>query len=98
VRLASTVRKCVVFFRLNREYGGTGFFVEHADRGSASPVRTKYLVTAAHVARVLGNIGFAVRANLRTGDAEVNVGGFSSGQRTFLDFHRNGVLLQATRK
>jgi hypothetical protein len=28
----------------------------------------------------------------------VNVGGFSSGQRTFLDFHRNAVLLQAARK
>jgi hypothetical protein len=27
----------------------------------------------------------------------VNVGGFSSGQRQFLDFHRNGVLLQANR-
>jgi putative restriction endonuclease len=27
----------------------------------------------------------------------VNVGGFTSGQRTFLDFHRNAVLLQANR-
>jgi putative restriction endonuclease len=28
----------------------------------------------------------------------VNVGGFTSGQKTFLDFHRNAVLLLATRK
>jgi hypothetical protein len=27
----------------------------------------------------------------------VNVGGFTSGQKKFLDFHRNGVLLQAVR-
>jgi putative restriction endonuclease len=27
----------------------------------------------------------------------VNVGGFTSGQKQFLDFHRNGVLLQAIR-
>jgi hypothetical protein len=27
----------------------------------------------------------------------VNVGGFTSGQRTFLDFHRNAVFLQALR-
>lgn len=27
----------------------------------------------------------------------VNVGGFTSGQRQFLDFHRNAVLLQAVR-
>ena len=27
----------------------------------------------------------------------LNVGGFTSGQRAFLDFHRNGVLLQANR-
>jgi putative restriction endonuclease len=28
----------------------------------------------------------------------VNVGGFTSGQKQFLDFHRNAVLLQAIRK
>ena len=28
----------------------------------------------------------------------VNVGGFTSGQKAFLDFHRNAVLLQAVRK
>jgi putative restriction endonuclease len=28
----------------------------------------------------------------------VNVGGFTSGQKTFLDFHRNSVLLQVVRK
>jgi hypothetical protein len=28
----------------------------------------------------------------------VNVGGFTSGQKQFLDFHRNAVLLQAVRK
>jgi hypothetical protein len=28
----------------------------------------------------------------------INVGGFTSGQRAFLDFHRNAVLLQAVRK
>ena len=28
----------------------------------------------------------------------LNVGGFTSGQRAFLDFHRNGVLLQANRE
>jgi len=28
----------------------------------------------------------------------VHVGGFTSGQKTFLDFHRNAVLLQAIRK
>jgi putative restriction endonuclease len=28
----------------------------------------------------------------------VNVGGFTSGQKTFLDFHRSAVLLQAVRK
>jgi putative restriction endonuclease len=27
----------------------------------------------------------------------VNVGGFTSGQKRFLDFHRNGVLLQSVR-
>jgi hypothetical protein len=27
----------------------------------------------------------------------VNVGGFSEGQRKFLDFHRNSVLLRASR-
>jgi hypothetical protein len=27
----------------------------------------------------------------------VNVGGFSEGQRRFLDFHRNAVLLRALR-
>ena len=27
----------------------------------------------------------------------VNVGGFSEGQRRFLDFHRNAVLLRAVR-
>jgi hypothetical protein len=27
----------------------------------------------------------------------VNVGGFTSGQRQFLDFHRNAVLLRAVR-
>jgi hypothetical protein len=26
----------------------------------------------------------------------VNVGGFSSGQRTFLEYHRDAVLLKAT--
>ena len=29
--------------------------------------------------------------------AVVNVGGFSEGQRRFLDFHRNSVLLRAVR-
>ena len=29
--------------------------------------------------------------------AVVNVGGFTSGQKQFLDFHRNAVLLQAIR-
>jgi hypothetical protein len=28
----------------------------------------------------------------------VNVGGFTSGQKHFLDFHRNAVLLQTIRK
>jgi hypothetical protein len=28
----------------------------------------------------------------------VNVGGFTSGQKQFLDFHRNAVLLRAIRK
>jgi len=27
----------------------------------------------------------------------VNVGGFTSGQKHFLDFHRNAVLLQSIR-
>jgi hypothetical protein len=27
----------------------------------------------------------------------VNVGGFTSGQKKFLDFHRNSVLLQSIR-
>jgi putative restriction endonuclease len=27
----------------------------------------------------------------------VNVGGFTSGQKQFLDFHRNSVLLQSVR-
>jgi hypothetical protein len=27
----------------------------------------------------------------------INVGGFTEGQRKFLDFHRNGVLLRALR-
>jgi putative restriction endonuclease len=27
----------------------------------------------------------------------VNVGGFTEGQRSFLDFHRNSVLLRASR-
>jgi hypothetical protein len=27
----------------------------------------------------------------------VNVGGFTEGQRAFLDFHRNAVLLRAVR-
>ena len=27
-----------------------------------------------------------------------NVGGFSDGQKTFLDFHRNAVFLQSSRK
>jgi hypothetical protein len=27
----------------------------------------------------------------------VNVGGFTEGQRTYLDFHRNAVLLRAVR-
>jgi len=27
----------------------------------------------------------------------VNVGGFTEGQRTYLDFHRNAVLLSAVR-
>jgi hypothetical protein len=27
----------------------------------------------------------------------VNVGGFSEGQRRFLDYHRNSVLLRAVR-
>jgi putative restriction endonuclease len=27
----------------------------------------------------------------------VNVGGFTEGQRRFLDFHRNAVLLRAVR-
>ena len=30
-------------------------------------------------------------------DTPVNVGSFTSGQRAFLDFHRNAVLLQANR-
>ncbi len=38
----------------------------------------------------LGKMGINVR------DA-VNVGGFTSGQRAFLEFHRNAVLLQAIR-
>jgi hypothetical protein len=29
--------------------------------------------------------------------AAVNVGGFTSGQKRYLDFHRNAVLLQAAR-
>jgi hypothetical protein len=28
----------------------------------------------------------------------VNVGGFTSGQKAFLEFHRNAVLLQAVRR
>jgi hypothetical protein len=28
----------------------------------------------------------------------INVGEFTSGQRQFLDFHRNAVLLQANRR
>jgi hypothetical protein len=28
----------------------------------------------------------------------VDVGGFTSGQKQFLDFHRNAVLLQAIRR
>lgn len=28
----------------------------------------------------------------------INVGGFTSGQKQFLDFHRNAVLLQASRR
>jgi putative restriction endonuclease len=27
----------------------------------------------------------------------INVGGFTSGQKQFLDFHRNAVLLQSVR-
>ena len=29
--------------------------------------------------------------------ADCNVGGFTSGQKQFLDFHRNAVLLQSIR-
>jgi hypothetical protein len=29
--------------------------------------------------------------------AIVNVGGFTAGQRSFLDFHRSSVLLRASR-
>ena len=28
----------------------------------------------------------------------INVGNFTSGQKQFLDFHRNAVLLQANRR
>lgn len=38
---------------------------------------------------------FAVNAAERAGVA--NVGGFTEGQRRFLDFHRNAVLLSAMR-
>ncbi len=37
------------------------------------------------------------RMGIDTG-AAVNVGGFTSGQRQFLDFHRNAVLLQSIRR
>jgi hypothetical protein len=36
------------------------------------------------------------RMGLETGRV-VNVGGFTSGQRKFLDYHRNYVLLRAAR-
>jgi hypothetical protein len=36
------------------------------------------------------------RMGIDTADA-VNVGGFTSGQKEFLDFHRNAVLLQSIR-
>jgi hypothetical protein len=37
------------------------------------------------------------RMGIRTTDP-INVGGFTSGQRRFLDFHRNAILLQSMRK
>ena len=38
-----------------------------------------------------------VRMGVNVNDA-VNVGGFTSGQKAFLEFHRNAVLLQAVRR
>jgi hypothetical protein len=53
--------------------------------------------TATHLARTLIISPVADRPSLQRMGIEVkgisNVGGFTEGQKTFLDFHRNSVLL-----
>lgn len=71
VRIDNDARKCVVFFGFSKQgeddetYLGTGFFVEYP--GDNNGPQTTYLVTAAHVARQFGSIGFIIRINTKDG-------------------------------
>jgi hypothetical protein len=74
VRLADDARDIVVYLGVRTGDGfapiGTGFIVAY---GEGNSVMT-YLVTAAHVAKELGDAGFVVRMNNKAGDAwEQNV-------------------------
>src|SRR5271156_2542372 len=66
LRLADSVRECVVFLGFPGDYRGTAFLVEFEEESQ----KYRYLVTAGHVANHFQKVPFVVRANLHRGEAQ----------------------------